>query len=204
MNIYDEVHVVHGKAAIAEYQGLVELLNAYCSDCDNKRGIQRTVDDWNLNFGVDPMGAAHHKVVELSVSHLQDGRIVRTTSPEIEDGARFATDNSTTKFAVIDANRALAYECTRDDVRTNFLCPNFARGRVRDRKAERQARHRSTTPSEVVQNYIDQTPLGSPEAIEGIADVISFLASTSERLVTRLGTNSTHGVYATSAPPNLD
>ena len=66
---------------------------------------------------------------------------------------------------------------------------------MQDREVKWEADLLGFTPTEVVQSYIDQTPLGRIETAEDVADVVVFLASDKARFMTGQGINVTGGVY---------
>ena len=77
----------------------------------------------------------------------------------------------------------------------NAVCPGFVKTGMQDREIKWEADLLGSTPTEVVQSYIDQTPLGRIETAEDVADVVVFLASDKASFMTGQGINVTGGVY---------
>ena len=91
--------------------------------------------------------------------------------------------------------QSLAREHDREGIRVNAVCPGFVKTGMQDREVKWEADLLGSTPTEVVQSYIDQTPLGRIETAEDVADVVVFLASDKARFMTGQGINVTGGVY---------
>ena len=89
----------------------------------------------------------------------------------------------------------LAEDLGKDGIRVNAVCPGFVKTGMQDREVKWEADLLGSTPSDVFQSYIDQTPLGRIETAEDVADVVVFLASDKARFMTGQGINVTGGVY---------
>ena len=77
----------------------------------------------------------------------------------------------------------------------NAVCPGFVKTGMQEREIQWEAELLSSSPSAVMQSYIDLTPLGRLETAEEVADVVVFLASDKARFMTGQGINVTGGVY---------
>ena len=68
---------------------------------------------------------------------------------------------------------------------------------MQEREVEWEAKLRSLTPKQVIEEYISQTPLGRLEEPEDVAKVILFLASKQSDFMTGQSINVTGGIYTT-------
>ena len=68
---------------------------------------------------------------------------------------------------------------------------------MQEREVEWEAKLRSISPKEVIDEYIAQTPLGRLEEPEDVAKVILFLASRQSDFMTGQSINVTGGIYTT-------
>ena len=68
---------------------------------------------------------------------------------------------------------------------------------MQEREVAWEAKLRSLTKEEVIQEYISQTPLGRLEEPIDVAKVVLFLASKQSDFMTGQAINVTGGVYTT-------
>ena len=120
---------------------------------------------------------------------------MNTASLAAKVGAPLLAHYSASKFAVLGWTQSLAREHAGDGIRVNAVCPGFVKTGMQDREVKWEANLLGSTPSDVFQSYIDQTPLGRIETAEDVADVVVFLASDKARFMTGQGINVTGGVY---------
>ncbi len=123
------------------------------------------------------------------------GAIVNTASLAAKVGAPLLAHYSASKFAVLGWTQALARELAPHGIRVNAICPGFVRTGMQEREVEWEASLRGITPSEVIADYIRQTPLGRLEEPEDVAGLVVFLLSDAARFMTGQGINVTGGVY---------
>ena len=89
----------------------------------------------------------------------------------------------------------MAREHAKEGIRLNAVCPGFVKTPMQGREVKWEAALLGVTPAEVIQSYIDQTPLGRLELPEDVAEVVVFPASESARFITGQVINVTGGVY---------
>lgn len=183
---------------IAEQKfGRVDVLHANAGVSNMKRALDLTEADWNFNFDVNAKGVflSNQIAVRHFLKHGNPGVIVNTASLAAKVGAPLLAHYSASKFAVLGWTQALAREHAGDGIRVNAVCPGFVKTGMQDREVEWEAELLGSTPDEVIQSYIDLTPLGRLETPEDVADVVVFLASEKARFMTGQGINVTGGVY---------
>ncbi len=179
--------------------GPITHVHANAGVSNMKPALDLTEEDWNFNFDVNAKGIFFTN--QVAVAHFLEngtkGIIVNTASLAAKVGAPLLAHYSASKFAVLGWTQALAREHAKDGIRVNAVCPGFVRTPMQDREIGWEAELRGITPQEVMQDYIDQTPLGRIETPEDVADVVTFLASENARFMTGQGINVTGGVYMT-------
>ena len=182
--------------AVEEF-GRVDVLHANAGVSNMKPGIDLTVDDWDFNFDVNAKGVFFSN--QIAVRHFlaegTNGVIINTASLAAKVGAPFLAHYSASKFAVLGWTQALAREHAKDGIRVNAVCPGFVATPMQDREIEWEAELLGVAPNEVLQSYVDQTPLGRLETPEDVAGVVTFLASEDACFMTGQAINVTGGVY---------
>ncbi len=180
-----------------EVFGQVDVVHANAGVSNMKYAIDLTEEDWDFNFDVNAKGVFFTN--QVAVRHFLDkqipGVIVNTASLAAKVGAPLLAHYSASKFAVLGWTQALAREHAKDGIRVNAVCPGFVKTPMQEREVKWESALLGITPAEVIQSYIDQTPLGRLELPEDVADVVVFLASEGARFITGQGINVTGGVY---------
>lgn len=179
--------------------GPVEIVHANAGVSNMKHALDLTEADWDFNLDVNAKGVflTNQCAVQHFVDNQIKGVIVNTASLAAKVGAPLLAHYSASKFAVVGWTQALAREHAKDGIRVNAVCPGFVRTPMQDREIAWEAELLGTTPDDVLQSYIDQTPLGRLEEPEDVADVVVFLASDNARFMTGQAVNVTGGVYMT-------
>ncbi len=199
VDVTDKASIEAGLEAGIERFGAITHWHANAGVSNMKPALELTEDDWNFNFDVNAKGVFFTN--QVAVAHFLEngikGVIVNTASLASKVGAPLLAHYSASKFAVLGWTQALAREHAKDGIRVNAVCPGFVRTAMQEREVAWEAELRGMTPEEVLQDYIDQTPLGRIETPEDVADVVVFLASDGARFMTGQGVNVTGGVYMT-------
>jgi NAD(P)-dependent dehydrogenase (short-subunit alcohol dehydrogenase family) len=183
-------------SAIEGQWGSYQILIANAGVSSMRPALELTDEEWDFNFDVNSRGvflsnqiAARHFVAQ------GQGVIVNTASLAAKVGAPLLAHYSASKFAVLGWTQALARELAGKGIRVNAVCPGFVKTAMQSREVEWEAALRGISPEAVLQDYVDQTPLGRLETPEDVADVVTFLCSDSARFMTGQGVNVTGGVY---------
>ena len=185
-------------AQVAAAFGGYDILIANAGVSTMQHALDLTDADWDFNFDVNTRGV--FLANQIAARHFRDqgsGVIVNTASLAAKVGAPLLAHYSASKFAVLGWTQALARELAALGFRVNAVCPGFVQTSMQEREIAWEADLRGVSPKRVVQDYIDQTPLGRLEQPEDVADVAVFLCSDSARFMTGQGINVTGGVYMT-------
>lgn len=196
VDVRQRASVEQAFSAIEQQWGGYQILIANAGVSSMRPALELTDEEWDFNFDVNSRGvflsnqiAARHFVAQ------GQGVIVNTASLAAKVGAPLLAHYSASKFAVLGWTQALARELAGKGIRVNAVCPGFVKTAMQSREVEWEAALRGMTPEAVIQDYVNQTPLGRLEAPEDVADVVTFLCSDSARFMTGQGVNVTGGVY---------
>ncbi|WP_303981409.1 SDR family NAD(P)-dependent oxidoreductase [Dongia mobilis] len=152
--------------------------------------------DWDFNFDVNAKGIflTNQAAVRHFLKAKRKGVIVNTASLAGKWGAPWLAHYSASKFAVVGFTQALAREMAEHGIRVNCVCPGFVKTGMQSREVEWEGSIRNMTPEAVIQDYINQTPLGRLEEPEDVAKSVLFLASDLAGFITGEALNVTGGV----------
>ncbi len=182
-------------AEVERALGGYEILVANAGVSTMNRAVDLTDEEWDYNFDVNIRGV--FLTNQLALRHFLarriPGVIVNVASMAGKIGAPLLAHYSASKFAVIGWTQAVAREVAGDGIRVNAVCPGFVRTGMQEREVQWEARLRGLTPERVLQEYVEQTPLGRLETPEDVAPVVVFLASDAARFVTGEAVNVTGG-----------
>ena len=198
MDVRRRFSVEAGFAAALDRLGGCEILCANAGVSTMNRAVDLTDEEWDFNFDVNARGV--FLTNQVAARHfLAEGRgvIVNTASLAAKVGAPLLAHYSASKFAVLGWTQAFARELAPKGIRVNAVCPGFVKTGMQSREVDWEAELRGLTPSQVLADYVAQTPLGRLEEPEDVADLVVFLCSSGARFMTGQGINVTGGVYTT-------
>ncbi|GAA1217276.1 SDR family NAD(P)-dependent oxidoreductase [Rhodoglobus aureus] len=106
------------------------------------------------------------------------GSIVNTASMAGKQGkVPFLADYVASKFGVVGLTQAMAFELAEHGIRVNSVCPGYVATPMQARELAWEAELRGTTPGDVRQMWVEDTPLARLEEPEDVARVVAFLLS---------------------------
>jgi NAD(P)-dependent dehydrogenase (short-subunit alcohol dehydrogenase family) len=145
-----------------------------------------TDQQWELNMGVNAKGvficsqvvARRMMGQEPGEANRLSGKIINTASMAGRRGnAPFLTPYVASKFAVIGLTQAMAGELAPHGITVNAVCPGYVQTPMQERELAWEAGLRGTTPEEIQQLIIADTPLGRLQTPEDVANAVVFLSS---------------------------
>lgn len=180
---------------VAEFNGY-DILAANAGVSSMKLVVDLDDADWDFNFDVNARGVflTNQAAIRHFLAAGRKGVIVNTASLAGKWGAPWLAHYSASKFAVVGFTQALAREVAEHGIRVNCVCPGFVKTGMQSREVEWEATLRKMSPQAVIQDYINQTPLGRLEAPEDVAKTVLFLASDLAGFITGEALNVTGGV----------
>lgn len=196
IDVRDRKSVTDCFAAVEEAFGGYDILCANAGVSNMKPVVDLTDDDWDFNLDVNARGVflTNQCAVRHFLATDKKGVIVNTASLAAKWGAPWLAHYSASKFAVLGFTQALAREVAENGIRVNCVCPGFVRTSMQEREVAWEAQLRGMSESEVIADYIAQTPLGRLEEAEDVAKSVLFLASDLSDFITGEAINVTGGV----------
>jgi len=183
-------------ALVADRFGGYQILCANAGVSTMNLVADLTDEEWDFNFDVNARGVflTNQAAVRHFLKTGTKGVIVNTASLAAKWGAPWLAHYSASKFAVMGFTQGLAREVAPQGIRVNCVCPGFVKTGMQSREVDWEAKLRSLTPKQVVDEYIAQTPLGRLEEPEDVAKAVLFLASDLSGFITGESLNVTGGV----------
>ena len=171
--------------ALVRREGRVDVAVANAGVSTMARFLDLTDADWDHNFAVNARGAfltvqefARRMVEQPPLpGRALRGKVVVTASMAARVAAPLLVHYSASKFAVVGLVQGAAKELGPRGVTVNGVDPGFVRTAMQAREVAWEAELRGLTPTEVVADYVRQTPLGRLQEPEDVARVVAFLAS---------------------------
>lgn len=196
IDVRERASVAMAFDTVAQRFGGYDVLAANAGVSSMKLVVDLDDADWDFNMDVNARGVflTNQAAVRHFLAAKRKGVIVNTASLAGKWGAPWLAHYSASKFAVVGFTQALAREVAEHGIRVNCVCPGFVRTGMQSREVEWEAKLRGMTPDAVVQDYINQTPLGRLEEPEDVAKTVLFLASDLAGFVTGEALNVTGGV----------
>ena len=189
-NIFNQIH---------KEVGFYDILISNAGVSNMKYIEDITEDDWNFNMNVNAKGVllCNQEAIKYFKNNKIKRRIVNTASLASKIGAPLLAHYSASKFAVVGFTQAAARETAKYGIRINAVCPGFVKTSMQEREVKWEAKLRNISEKQVIDDYINQTPLGRLEEPEDVAKVVLFLSSDESNFMTGQAINVTGGIYTT-------
>jgi NAD(P)-dependent dehydrogenase (short-subunit alcohol dehydrogenase family) len=193
LDVTDRHQIEAVAADLVRTQGRIDVWVNNAGVSTMRRFLDLTESDWHTNMDVNAKGtflcsqvAARHMLRQPADPETGiRGRIIVVASMAGKRGnAPYLAHYVASKFAVVGLTQAMAGELAPHGITVNAVCPGYVRTSMQDREVRWEAELRGTTPDEVRQAYVDDTPLGRLETPEDVAGVVRFLAGAAARFIT--------------------
>ena len=196
IDVRDRASVERAFADVIAAFGGYDILAANAGVSSMKLVVDLEDSDWDFNFDVNAKGIffTNQAAVKHFLAEKRQGVIVNTASLAGKWGAPWLAHYSASKFAVVGFTQALAREMAPHGIRVNCVCPGFVKTGMQSREVEWEAHLRKMSPQAVIDDYINQTPMGRLEEPDDVAKTVLFLASDLAGFVTGEALNVTGGV----------
>ena len=181
--------------ATVEKFGSLDIMVNNAGVSTMNHAIKLTEEEWDLNMDVNAKGTffgCQVAAVQM-IKQGSGGKIINIGSLASKVGAPFFAHYAASKFAVLGLTQSMALELAKHRILVNAVCPGFVRTSMQKHEIEWEATLLGKTQQEVLQSYIDSTPLGRLEEPEDVADVVVFLASKRSNFMTGQGINVNGG-----------
>ena len=107
----------------------------------------------------------------------------------------FLADYVASKFGVVGLTQAMAFELAEHKITVNSVCPGFVATPMQSRELAWEAELKGSTPEEVRESWIADTPLARLQKPEDVADAVGFLLSSKARFITGEALSVNGGAY---------
>lgn len=192
MNVTKKADVQAAMEWVKENYGALDILMNNAGVSSMRHLVDLTEEEWDFNFDVNAKGV--FLVTQAAAPLLRDGgRIVNTCSMAAVKPDPTLPHYTASKFAVLGLTKAAALEFAARQITVNCVCPGFVKTDMQAREIVWEAEMRGITPEEVLQGYIDKTPLGRLCYPEDVADVVGFLVSPQAKFLTGEAVNVAGG-----------
>jgi NAD(P)-dependent dehydrogenase (short-subunit alcohol dehydrogenase family) len=186
--IATDISARHGLAAWVSNAGVSKMKNF----------IDITADDYNFTLDVNLKGVffCGQAAAHAMIAQGKGGTIVNTASMAGKQGrVPFLADYVASKFGVVGLTQAMAFELAPFNIRVNSVCPGFVATPMQERELSWEAQLKGTTPQEVKESWIADTPLARLQKPEDVAEAVGFLLSSKARFITGEALSVNGGAY---------
>jgi meso-butanediol dehydrogenase / (S,S)-butanediol dehydrogenase / diacetyl reductase len=162
------------------------------------RFVDLTDEEIDLNLDVNARGAlvCGQVAARQLIAQGGGGAIVNVASMAGKQGrVPYLAHYVASKFAVVGLTQAMAFELAEHGIRVNSVCPGFVATPMQERELVWEAELRGTSPEEVRQAWVQDTPLGRLEEPEDVASVVAFLISEDAAFITGEAVAVNGGAY---------
>ncbi len=194
MDVTSRKSVQEGLEQVRERCGRLDLLMNNAGVSSMHHLVDLTEEEWDFNFNVNVKGMF---LVTQAAAPLMipkgTGRIVNTCSMAAVKADPTLPHYTASKFAVLGLTKACALEFAQYGITVNCVCPGYVKTGMQAREIVWEGEMRGISPEEVLQGYIDRTPLGRLCYPEDVADVVGFLVSPEAKFLTGEAVNVAGG-----------
>lgn len=186
--IATDISARHGLAAWVSNAGVSKMKNF----------IDITADDYNFTLDVNLKGVffCGQAAAHAMIAQGKGGTIVNTASMAGKQGrVPFLADYVASKFGVVGLTQAMAFELAPFNITVNSVCPGFVATPMQERELSWEAELKGTTPQEVKESWIADTPLARLQKPEDVAEAVGFLLSSKARFITGEALSVNGGAY---------
>lgn len=184
MDVTKKANVQEGFAWVKETYGKLDILMNNAGVSSMHHLVDLTEEEWDFNFNVNTKGMFLVTQAAAPLLVHKTGRIVNTCSMAAVKADATLPHYTASKFAVLGLTKACALEFAPYGITVNCVCPGYVKTSMQAREIVWEGEMRGISPEEVLQGYLDHTPLGRLCDPEDVADVVGFLVSPEAKYLT--------------------
>lgn len=185
MDVTNKANVQEGFAWVKDNYGRLDILMNNAGVSTMHHLVDLTEEEWDFNFNVNIKGMfLVTQAAAPLMTPYKGGRIVNTCSMAAVKPDPTLPHYTASKFAVLGLTKACALEFAQYGITVNCVCPGYVKTSMQAREIVWESEMRGITPEEVLQGYVDHTPLGRLCDPEDVADVVGFLVSPEAKYLT--------------------
>lgn len=157
-----------------------------------------TLEAWNQVLAVNTTGTflCAKAAAALMRRGGHGGRIINAASGQARQGFIYTPHYAASKFGVIGLTQSLAKELAKDQITVNASCPGIVDTDMwayNDREWGRLLG--DYAPGELMQEWVDDIPLGRAGTNDDVAKLVLFLASDDASYITGQSINIDGGMF---------
>ena len=141
-------------------------------------------EEWDFNVDVNMKGVFLCMQAVIPYMKEHGGRIVNTCSMAAVKPDPTLAHYTASKFGVLGLTKAAAIDFAQYGVTVNCVCPGWVKTPMQDREIVWEGVMKGISPEEVLQSYIDHTPLGRLCYPEDVANAVGFLVHPDTNFIT--------------------
>ena len=134
-----------------------------------------TEKDWDFNMDINCKSQFFGMQAILPYMKEHGGRICNTCSMAALKTGTMLAPYAASKHAVRGLIMNVAVEYAKYNILVNGVCPGYVKTSMQEREKVWEGNLRGMTPDEVIQDYIDHTPLGRLCYPEDVAKGVAYL-----------------------------
>lgn len=132
----------------------------------------------------------------LALLKIRGGSVINAASGQARQGFIFTPSYAASKFGIVGMSQSLAKELAPFDIRVNCYCPGIVKTDMWEyNDREWGSRLGEYAPGELIQEWIDDIPLGRAAEGADVAGLVLFLASDAARYITGQAVNIDGGMF---------
>jgi len=156
-------------------------------------------EDWDLMFSVNTTGVfiCGQEFARRAVAAKREAAIVNLASMASKQGnVPLLAHYVASKFAVVGLTQAMAHELAPHGIRVNCVCPGWVETSMLHRELGWEVEMRGdVTEEQLLESFIEATPMGRLQTPEDIARVIAFLLGPDSGVITGEAVAVNGGAY---------
>jgi len=194
VDVTNDENVAAAIKSVVEEYGKLDLLinNAGVSSMNDVENM--TNKEWDFNFDVNIKGMFFCTRAAIPYLKQSKGKIVNTASLAALKAVPLLAHYAASKAAVASFTKSVAVELAPFGINVNCVCPGYVKTSMQQREIVWEAEKRNMTPQEVLDDYINQTPMGRLCDPEDVANAVALLISDDASFITGVALPVTGGV----------
>lgn len=151
--------------------------------------LELSDDDWKSGWDLNLMSMVYFSRAAIPwLKKSEDGRIINIASVPARQPGQFNPHYSASKAAMLNLSKHLANLLAKDNILVNALCPSTLKGGGWERnvksRADRLGISFEQAEHDMEAEEIKKVPLGRVGDLQDVAQLATFLASSSARFIT--------------------
>ncbi len=189
INIFQKAEDKYGKIDVS-------IHNAGVIKIDKLENVTEADWDFVMNVNIKGVFLCAQEAGLRMRKYGNGGRIINTASGQARQGFIYTPSYAASKFGVIGLTQSLAKELAKDKITVNSYCPGIIKSDMWDYNDRVWgALLGDYKPGELMQEWVDNIPLGYAGDGTEVANLLSFIASDEAEYITGQTINIDGGMF---------